>query len=143
MSEEKSFYMRKDENIVKKILFFESKDGGIGIVFDDDKENKVEGSKLVGEVVYTLKNPDWRLKNHIRSGASISNMIGGSSTDPYIFNNLIVEYLLKDWSLDHKFELEKNINGFEVIKDVNDLIGSDIEDFIFDAVVLIYNRFIA
>jgi hypothetical protein len=136
--EAKNFYMVEEELITKKVFFFKKNESLIFVLEEDAPPAK--DYEKVGEVVYTLFRPSWRLKNVLRSMASSANIMGVSAVDPYILNNLIVKYILRDWSLDRKFKIIKE-SGFEVIENVEELIGSKIEPAVFDAVIHLYNRF--
>jgi hypothetical protein len=135
------FYSRKEEMLTKKVKFYKTKEGKI--FFGLEGEEVPEGLIEIGEIVYTLQNPSWWLKNYIRSLSSTANTFGVSSIDLYTLNNNIVAYLLKGWTIERKFEFDKDGNGVEKIKDVDILLKSELDDFVFDAIVFLYNRFIS
>lgn len=139
--ESKNFYIVEEALVIKKVFFYK-KDGRLSFIVEGDEAPSKDYEK-VGEVVYTLLKPDWRLKNHIRSLASSSNMVGISAIDPYLLNGFIVQYLLRDWSMEKKFKLVKDSNGFEMVEDVLELTGAKIDPSIFDAIIHLYNRFLA
>ena len=137
--DDKNFYMMEEGTLTKKVFFYRKNGSLIFALEEDEQPKEVE---KVGEVVYTLLRPNWRLLNTIRSMASNATMFGTSAVDPYILKNLVVQYLLRDWSLDRKFKIV-NEGGFDVIENVAELTGSKIDPAIFDAIVQIYNRFLA
>lgn len=135
------FYTRKEETITKKVIFYKTKEGKI--LFDLEGVEVPEGLEKTGEIIYTLQNPSWWLKNYIRSNSSTANSFGLNTVDVSAFNGNIVTYLLKGWTLESKLEFDKDGNGVERIKDVSVLMKSGLNDFVFDAIVFLYGRFIA
>ncbi len=135
---EKKFYIR-DEDVVTKTVVFVKRDKVVPIL-----KEEFEQEEKIGEITYTLKIPNWELKNHIRSISTTTNMIGISSVDPYMMNERIIEYLLKSWSIEtHELKFDKDSADRDKIENVKALINSDLCDYIFDAVILIYNKFIS
>lgn len=135
------FYTRKEETITKKVIFYKTKEGKT--LFDLEGVEVPEGLEKTGEIVYTLQNSSWWLKNYIRSNSSTANSFGLNTVDVSAFNGNIVTYLLKGWTLESKLEFDKDGNGVERIKDVTALMKSGLNDFVFDAIVFLYSRFIA
>jgi hypothetical protein len=134
----KNFYIMEEETLTKKVFFFK-RNGSL--LFAIEGDILPQEAEKVGEVVYTLLRPSWVLQNTIRSMASSGNMFGTSTVDPYVLKNLVVQYLLRDWSLERKFKIVKEA-GFDVVENVSALTGSKIDPAIFDAVVHLYNRFL-
>ena len=141
MDAEKKFYLVEDKLVSKKLKFYKVEDGRIEILFEDDEIP--EGLELIGDMTYTLERPTWAKRNMIKESAVTTTLIGTSSLNPYSMNTLIIGYLLKDWSIEEKkLEFEEDPGGYQIIKDLSDLLNSDIAEYIFDGVVKIYNKYI-
>ena len=134
-----AFYLRTDELLTKKVSFIKVEHGVVHIIEGDI----VPDGEKIGEIVYTLEVPSWELRNYLKSRAVSTNMIGVSGLNGYVMNTMIVQYLLKSWSIDFKLETGDNGDGYKVITNFKELMAAKIESYVFDAVVMLYNRYLA
>jgi hypothetical protein len=139
--EESKFYLNKETVLTKTVKYYDN-EGRIGFALDGDEVDEKIYKKAAGNITFTLLIPSWWLKNHIRSKALTMNMVGVNSVDQYSLNNNIIVYLLKGWTVDKKLDFEM-VDGIEIIKDSEILLKSNINSFVFDSIIWLYNRFIA
>jgi len=139
-------YLKTEEKITKAVNFYKEKETG-KVFFDTEDILKQEENKakfdFIGDIAYTLLIPSWWLKNYIRSKATVVNMIGLSNLDNYNFNNNVVAYLLKGWSIEEPLEFVADDNGVEMIENAENLLKKPIHDHVFEAIIYLYNKLIA
>jgi len=135
----KNFYIVTDKIKSFKMTFYKS-DDKVVILSEDEKPES--DYAFIGNIVYTIEIPGWGKKNMIKELASTPTLFG-ASLNPYSMNKLIIAYLLKGWSIEEKLEFEVDSSNYEMIKDLEKLIDSDIADYVFDGIIKLYNQIIA